>query len=149
MGKDKKPKSRIVPNVEKLPRASEARSYNIERPSWRIGRMEFVDPFGWHVVSGDGLHLIRERLKAFESMTWNEILIHGKKQNHSVAISDLCKDARDRLSDLYRGNLDLDELISLRLTGGERVWGIREEAVFSILWWDPHHRVCPSHLKNT
>ena len=51
---------------------------------------------------------------------------------------------------LVKFHLDnLDELVSLHLSGIERVWGFRMHAVFHVLWWDPHHRVCPSLLKHT
>ena len=111
--------------------------------------MEFVDPFGWHSVDAARLRYIQERLGQFERMTWNEILIQGKKQNHSIPISRLCKLAQDRLAVLLGGNIDIDELVSLRFTGKERVWGIRDQAILSLLWWDPDHALCPTLLKNT
>lgn len=36
-----------------------------------------------------------------------------------------------------------------RITAKERVWGLLVEDVFYLLWWDPEHEVCPSHLKHT
>ncbi len=73
-------------------------------------------------------------------MTWAELL--GGKQNHNVSVSDLCKAARQRLEEI--GQDDIDELLSLRLSGKERVWGILSEGVCTLLWWDPEHQVCPS-----
>lgn len=58
--------------------------------------MDFVDPFGWHSVDADRLKVIHERLGQLETQTWGDILIQAKKQNHSVAIDSLCKEARDR-----------------------------------------------------
>lgn len=75
-------------------------------------------------------------------MTWNEILVKGKKRNHSVAITQLCAQAQKRLRD--SGQADLEELVSLRLSGPERVWGILREGVLAVIWWDPNHEVCPS-----
>jgi hypothetical protein len=122
-------------------------SFNDEHPSWRVSRLEFVDPFGWHDVDALKIREIRQKLANFESMTWNDILIKAKKQNHSVPLSRLCKEAQDRLIEMRLDNLD--ELVSLHLSGIERVWGFRMHAVFHVLWWDPHHRVCPSLLKHT
>jgi hypothetical protein len=104
--------------------------------------MEFVDPFGWHTVDVLTIRKVREKLAHFETMTWNEILVTGKKRNHSVAISQLCTQAQRRLRD--SGQEDLDELVSLRLSGPERVWGILREGVLAVIWWDPDHKVCPS-----
>ena len=56
--------------------------------------------------------------------------------------------ARDtRLRELQQD--DSDGLYELRFGGKERVWGIRRDDRFCILWWDPEHMVCPSTLKNT
>jgi hypothetical protein len=92
-----------------------------------------VDPFGWHKVDRPTLDEIREKLGQFEGRTWGEIL--NSKHNHNVDIDRLCKDARTRLAALKQN--DLEQLLSLRLSGPERIWGILSEGVCTILWWDP------------
>ncbi len=79
-------------------------------------------------------------------MTWNEILIRDKSQNHAIAIGELGKAAQDRLVEIQLD--DLDSLISLRVGSIERVWGFREENVFLVLWWDPKHQVYPTSPKS-
>jgi hypothetical protein len=139
----KKPIAAIAVSPQKQPRiANDPTSFNDKKPSWRVSRMEFADPFGWHTVTANELSHIRQKLSNFESMTWNEILVKAKKNNHSVAVDALCAMAQKRLRDIHYG--DLDELVSLRLGSIERVWGILQEGVLIILWWDPEHRVCPS-----
>lgn len=106
-----------------------------------------VDPFGWHQLSLDELHRIRERLSRFETMTWAEILIEGKKQHHSIPVANLEKAAQDRLD---AARIFQDELVSLHVTGRERIWGYRvEDGIFVLLWWDPQHAVCKSVRKHT
>jgi len=63
-----------------------------------------------------------------------QILVQAKKNNHFVPVDQLCKEARDRLAELRLD--EVDGLTSLRLSGTERVWGIREYNVLMILWWD-------------
>ena len=109
--------------------------------------MEFVDPFGWHILDANGVNAIREKLANFETMTWKEILLDSKKQNHNVSVDDLVKEAQNRLTEIFPEQLD--ELTCLRLTGKGRVWGKVDEGVMDLLWWDAEHRVCPSHKKNT
>ena len=109
--------------------------------------MEMVDPCGWHRVDADTLKKIRERLANLESMTWREILVDGAKQNHFVTLNKLSNEARDRLEQIGQG--DVDELVSLRITGKERVWGIMEVDVLKVLWWDPQHTIYPSPKKHT
>jgi hypothetical protein len=106
--------------------------------------MEMCDPFGWHALDAPLLAEVREKLRYFESMTLSEIL---GRNNHLVPVSQLCKDARDRLAQLRLD--DLEELLSLHLTGIKRVWGILEHNVVILLWWDPEHRICPSLKKHT
>lgn len=109
--------------------------------------LEFGPPFGWHEVDSPTLQRIRERLKNFESMTWAEILNEGGKRNHFIPVKDLCKEARDRLQTIKQD--DVDEILSLGLTGRERIFGILENSVLRLLWWDPKHSVCPSAKKHT
>jgi hypothetical protein len=62
-------------------------------------------------------------------------------------VDKLIKEAQDRLTEISLD--DLDELTSLHLTGKGRVWGIIDQGVMNLLWWDPEHQVCPSHKKHT
>lgn len=116
-------------------------------PAWRISMLEMIDPFGWHRIGPLKLAEVRRKLGDFESMTWNDILVTAAHRNHAVAVDRLCKTAQDRLEEI--GQEDIDELVSLRLSGPERVWGIRAGNVLKVLWWDPEHAVCPSMLRNT
>ncbi len=111
--------------------------------------MEVRERFGWHLLDRARALRVRERLADFESMTWAEILGRGD-QHHPVAVSDLAPEARRRLTQLRLE--DLDDLISLRLSGRERVWGFPDQVLPSILhllWWDPDHEVCPAPLRHT
>lgn len=91
------------------------------------------------------------RLKALETQTWSEILVRDKNQNHSLDLSELNKDARDRLASKY---IEAESLISLRVTGNHRLYGYMTGRVFNVLWYDDDHGnnstcVCRSHLKHT
>lgn len=88
-----------------------------------------------------------EKMRSFENQTWHEIRIRNKSKNHHVQINQLCKEAQKRLSELHKE--DYDELFSLRLSGKERLWGIIQDGVFMILWYDKEHEVCPSTLSHT
>jgi len=90
---------------------------------------------------------IRQKLIHLERLSWNEILVGSKRSNHTVQRGDLSKAARDRLEALQLD--DQEEFVSLRLSGEERVWGIRLDGAMTLIWWDPNHRVCPSIKKHT
>lgn len=117
------------------------------RPAWKVSKVERGGPFGWHHISREQAETIRSKLSSFESMTWFDILIDSKKFHHIVATEKLSKEAQKRLIEIELD--DQDELVSLRLGGTERVWGLREKNAFLLLWWDPEHKVYPSPKKYT
>ncbi|MFM2315355.1 MAG: hypothetical protein RLZZ04_4633 [Cyanobacteriota bacterium] len=147
-GKSKQAKIKQHPSSDKTPRiASDPDSFNKKNPAWRISKIQFVDPFGWHNLDFKQIDYIRTKLSDFETMTWNQIFVEAKKQNHSVYIDQLSTEARNRLDTLDIN--DIDQLWSLKLSGRQRVWGILDQGVFDLLWWDPQHLVCRSNKKHT
>ncbi len=38
-------------------------------PSWRVSKIEMVDPYGWHNLDAKTLLYIKDKLANFESMT--------------------------------------------------------------------------------
>lgn len=148
MNKKKTPKVKENPSPTKQPKiASSPTSYHHLKPAWRLSIIETAELYGWHTLDRNKLIYIKDKLTAFESMTWAEILVKGKKFNHAVEVRELCKDAQNRLEAIRQN--DIDELVSLRLSGIERVWGILDQGILTLLWWDPDHSVCPSLPKNT
>ena len=87
---------------------------------------------------------ILEKLKHFENSTWPTLERGG---SHFIPVDEVIKQAQERLQLLKLD--DTDELFSLRLGGLERLWGLRSNDVFSLLWWDPHHEICPASKKHT
>ncbi len=117
-------------------------------PAWRVGRLEVVEPYGFQRANTKELLKVLKALKHCEGTTWDDILVRNKKHNHAVDCGGLSKPAKDRLDEL---NLDVDELVSLGQGLGKklRIWGIREQHVLHLLWFDPEHLVCPSKKKHT
>jgi hypothetical protein len=148
MAKQKRAKALKQPSVGKTPRIIENPDAYLElNPAWRISKLSFKDPYGWHVLSVEDVYSIQQKLLHLESMTWDEILVKGRKSYHLVAITKLCKAAQDHLAEMAIE--DIDELLSLRLSATERVWGILDRGIVELLWWDPNHEICPSVLKHT
>lgn len=148
MGDWKKGPKTLIPPSEKRPHSVSDDDWRKMKPCWRIGLLEMVEPFGWHKVSGTELQNVRQRLASLESMTWKEILYEGGgKRNHLIKVIDLCDAAQQRLAAI--GQDDIDSVMSLGLTRVERIFGILENNVLRLLWWDPLHEVCPSAMKNT
>jgi hypothetical protein len=55
----KQPVIGTEPSPQKIPIAAVPPSSNAEAPAWRIGRLELVDPYGWHVLDAAKLDEIR------------------------------------------------------------------------------------------
>jgi hypothetical protein len=67
MSKKKQPKTKITPSAIKQPKiASSPDSYNSMNPSWRISKVEMVDPYGWHNLDAETLVFIKDKLANFE-----------------------------------------------------------------------------------
>jgi len=147
-GKKKGPRTQKDPLVKKEPRVSpdtNPEAILSKKPVWLLGTMDLYGPWGWRKIRKVSLlEAIHEKLKNFETMTWGSI--YGP-QNHFISRSSLCKEAQKRLAEKKLD--DYDKFFTLRLTGKQRVWGIREKEIFKILWWDPKHEVCPAVKKHT
>jgi hypothetical protein len=88
---------------------------------------------------------VMSRLRDLESMPWKDIL--GGTGSHQVETRSIGKAARDRLVEIRQD--DAEHLVSLRVDGPGRVWGILDRHVFRVLWWDPGHEVYPVPKRNT
>ena len=142
-----KDKHAVVPPPKGGKQAIQKVPWENEKPAWRVKNIEMCDPFGWHRIRPRDQRMILQKLGDFESMTWSEILVKGKKFHHSVAITELCYEAQARLErTCHKAEL---ELVSLRLGGTERIWGAFNGRVLDLLWWDPKHLVCPSLKSHT
>lgn len=121
--------------------------YNLS-PKWSFIKCDMQHE-KWGILNNiDYLGKMLERFKAWECVTWGEILTPtaGRKHNtqsHPMQVKILNKDASHRLTELKLDNYDV--LYSLAITGKQRVWGImiEETGTFQLLWCDPNHEIYP------
>lgn len=84
--------------------------------------------------------------KDLESKLWGELESEtfgreSKSKHHWSDVSKLSKEAQKRLEELKLD--DHEALFSIRLNGKNRLWGIRENNYFQVLWFDFDHKVYP------
>ncbi len=142
----KKAKSKYNPSASKMPRVDKAISDPLQlSPTWQFEYIDIEGPWGWRNIDKEYFFskIIRGIIN-FESMKWHEIL---NRNNHEVKIDLIDKKAIKRLEELRLD--DIETLVSLRVMGAVRIWGIRTHNCFRVLWWDPNHQVYPSKLKHT
>jgi hypothetical protein len=129
---------RKVPNHLGLPNLEDSHL------SWRFSKADLAGPYKCHDLNHRDFQQLWERLKAFETKNLTEIRNTG---SHPIPVPEYSKDAKDRLVEI--GLDDLEELWSFRMDGTCRLICFREENIFAILWWDPHHKACPVEKSHT
>lgn len=136
----KKPRIETYPKDNKIPKEGEGP----RKFKWSFRYAELDGPWGWNKISMEKfLKDILNKLQDFETMSWPEI---EGRNNHSISVEKLDSKAKKRLKELKLCSI---KLFSLRLTNKERVFGLKEENILYILWWDPKHEVCPTEPRHT
>lgn len=135
---EKRAKIAAEPQPEKKARFADPTFDDGHPLAWRFSHSDREGPFAWNITDGTKYKEVLEKLYDFESKNWEEIKAGG---SHPIALRKLCEDARKRLVEIQLD--DLDELLSLRLSGPNRVWCIRNGHIVRVLWWDANHQVYP------
>ena len=140
---NKQPKSQEV-FTSKTPKSRPQQQ--VDTVVWSFVLLEEEGPFGWnHCTSHEKYFKILIKKKHLGNMEcWSDI---EKAGSHAISCDKLCKEARDRLKEIKQD--DIEELFSVRISGEERIFCIRDGNCLKVLWWDPNHQVCPSRLKHT
>lgn len=102
---------------------------------------------GWIEFNKNDAEMLLRRFRQWETMTWGQILSDARTENHPIDVAKCSPEAQERLKILQLD--DREQLMSLSVNSKARVIGILSGPVFMILWWDPEHKVCPSHKKHT
>lgn len=139
----KQPRAVVTPQGDKVPRAIVTPNENCQ-PDFRTDQMDLKGQWHWDNLESSHLQDLLQKIIHSQKLTWQDLREHG---SHLVDVSKLISDAQKRLREI--GKDDLDQLYSLRLSGQRRIWGIKENNILWLLWWDPLHSVCLSLKKHT
>lgn len=142
---DKRPKTRVHPAAGKVPRSEDVQARVSASPfKWTTEQIELDGPFGFSNAAHDAIfYKIIPRLHGFECLNWEQMKATG---SHDIEFSRLSKEAQQRIREFYDDERDV---YSLKIEGRLRVVGFRDGAICRIIWFDPEHAVCISHLKHT
>lgn len=152
MAKKKTNLEKCVETSKKTSKIFDPNDYKSTQPVWSFKFADFEHDC-WKVEHEDFVSKsILKKLKDFEGMTWQEIdsASGGKTKgtnNHFISFKEMIKDAQNRARELKL--LEYEELYSLRLGGRNRLYGILNNGIFYIVWYDYDHSICPSTKKNT
>ena len=133
------------PRSEKTPTSPPVVSTQNKKLVWKVARIDDDSPWGWNQITcPDFLRKIWDKMRDFETMAWVDIL---GRDHHEIPVSNIIRQAQKRLEEF--GHDDRETLVSFRITSRQRIWAIRSGEEAFLLWWDPNHEICPSHLRNT
>lgn len=118
--------------------------YKTKTPAWAFSR---CDTEKWALCGCKEIYdSVIKKLGDFEGLTWMEIMSQSGGRSHGTNshfedVGELIREAQKRLRELHLD--DLDQVFSLRLSGTERIYGILNDRVLRIIWYDPNHEIYP------
>lgn len=121
---------------------------------WTVCEMDYEcsEPWNWD-LKGKEAHEILGYLEGLSRKTWGEVDQERTgnrdrhRKHHSMSVSRLSKEARDRLKERFKDEELPEALYRFRLEGKVRLWGIRSGRTFKIIWYDRDHQVYPTERK--
>lgn len=128
-------------------------SYENAIPAWAFDKIDRNGKFAFCIDRADfDLREVLEKMISYSSMTWGDMRrqTHDdrKSKHHFLDIRDLSKEALERLEAMRLEEYS-EQLYSIALQNTLRIVGLRDRDRFHVLWYDPHHEVCPSTKKHT
>lgn len=124
-----------------------------EKVIWRFDMIDSDGKFAFDLDRKDFLHYeVMKKMIDYSNMTWSEIKRQthdeGKSKHHLLALEELSKEAFERFNVKHLEEYS-DSIFSFALQNKLRIVGIRKDANFHVLWYDPQHEVCLSKKKHT
>ncbi len=138
------PKVKRNPSFRKPTINCDPASFDKKEMRFRFDLLDFEhDLWGWRTLTQECFISFFKSVQCFEKMSWAEIKLAagGKKKgtnHHPLDIAKFSNDAQKRLGELNLEGIG-DSLFSLRIKGTTRVYGVRQEEMFSPIWHDIYH----------
>ena len=144
-----------VPDINHSPRIAVSTSnYKNCAFSWNTTLAEVLGTWSWGEercwTDEEFSQEIDPHLRSNSSNSWQQIEVQtyngsGRKRkllNKYQPLSSLCPEAQHRWrEDVTRSQFE--ELFRFRLGTDKRIWGIRVEHHFFLVWYERRHHICP------
>lgn len=120
--------------------------------SWTAHRVDqgHQGSWDWNLSAAEAKKLL-QFLEEMGRLTWGEIDRHrtGKskrhKKHHSQEVKTLCREARQRFPECFSDDEEIpDQVFRFRFGNMERLWGVRVQGRFEMIWFDRNHQVYPT-----
>jgi hypothetical protein len=141
----KQPIILYTPSIDKTSHYLGAPNIENRYIAWRFSIADMGGCFSCGNLSFEEHRQLWNRLSAFEKMNIDEL--RKAKNLHTKQVAELENEYRARLLEI---NLDdVEEMHSFHIDGTCRLWCLKYENIFSVLWWDKEHQVAPVSKRHT
>ena len=120
--------------------------------SWTAQRVDegHRGSWDWDLSAAESKKIL-QFLEDMSRLTWGEIDQHRTggnsrhKKHHSQEVKSLCREAQRRFPECFSKDEEIpDQVYRFRFGGTERLWGIRVQGRFEMIWFDRNHKVYPT-----
>lgn len=151
-------RSHHKPDITKIPRLPKTDNYKLYQFSWchtrsdTQGCWQWGEPRQWNDEEFQQTiepHMVAHRQGSWsdvESKTYSGRHNFRKLLNKYQPLCSLCKEAQKRWLELEFLS-QFEELFRLRLGTDKRIWGIRIQHHFFMVWYERNHKICPPKKK--
>lgn len=152
--KDKFVRSSVTPRLEKMPLAADPDNYKKHYFSWCDEHSDTAGQWSWgedrQWSDNEYAGTISPHMNSYINCSWGELerqTYDGKKRfrkllNKYQPLDSICNEARDRWLSLDTVS-EFDRLFRFRLGSYKRIWGVRIQHHFFMIWYERFHRICP------
>lgn len=145
-----------TPSLSKTPKVLSPSNYTECYFTWCHSKADIDGAWSWvnneprAWSQAEAQSVIEPHMNNLINKSWSEVeqeSYNGKKKfrklrNKYQDLSSICDEAQKRwkvLNDLNQ----FEELFRLRLGTNKRVWGIRLQHHFFMVWYERYHKICP------
>lgn len=152
------PRNLIVPELTKRLVSVSAENYkefafeySVEHAD-KEGEWSWREPRDW--TNNEDVEIQENKLRQYLKSTWRQVETDtynaSKKKrglsNKTQKTTTIIKEAQERLK-LLRLDDIAEELFRLRVGSCKRIWGIRIDSHFFVIWYERYHHICPPACK--
>ena len=142
------------PDLRKIPRSVDVDNYKNHYFSWCVSEADLEGVWSWGEVrkweEEEYLNTIEPHFQALDNNSWQEVetqTYNGasnqrKNLNKYQRLNSICEEAQQRWQDIEIIS-QFEVLFRLRLGTSRRIWGVRVQHHFFIVWYERHHKICP------
>lgn len=147
-------RSSEIPDLTKTPRSKSPENYKNYFFSWCTTHSDTSGDWSWIEArqwsDKEYSQTINPHMNAHNNDSWNDVenkTYNGKghfrkRRNKYQPLDSLCVEAQQRWLELELLS-QFEELFRFRLGSYKRIWGIRIQHHFYLVWYERKHKICP------